>query len=500
MTNILLRNIGDIWDKSEKRVTDKGSQNIINMAACRGISLARPGNVVIFPRIPHLDEYMVHVGEFLLPTAKKEDQFKHMQSALMSVDLPVGDAATEDYIDSPTLQDQALKAILNQAILDPYVDGERAGAFAEAFNCHYQDDFHPLFLGIRNKVIFHEFCQKASIPTIPNSVAAGRNGDYLNQCDDIFQAIESIFEKGYPSVMIRQAMAAGGIGNARIDKVGGHSYRTGRGKLLLEGKAALKDWLVNDFYRTSLSPGMMVAPYFGEGISLSGMVEIRDGKDLYVPYVAQEVLNEAGTSFMGAKIENNLPQELIDQAKTILKRAGEVMQAQGIQNGILQMDMRTVEGQVCGVESNAMRKTAVIELFQIMSKSKHWVEEGAERLNEGKQRAFMSVEHIPVSQAFENTVKEKGFNEAFNEFRVISPEQYRQFSKLDYQGEPLDIGTFLHACTPPHFITKQMNIGLITADEAIRPKRGQSSVEPIDSELARLNLDQKWDLVKSVFQ
>jgi len=145
MATLLLRNIGDIWDKSKKRVTEKASQNIINMAACRGISLFKAGQKVIFPRVEGLESYTRHVAEFLMPNASDEEQVAYMSSALIPVDLNTGDATSEDYIDSPTLMSESVRAFIADHTLDPYVDGERAKAFAETFGCHYETNFHELF-------------------------------------------------------------------------------------------------------------------------------------------------------------------------------------------------------------------------------------------------------------------------------------------------------------------------------------------------------------------
>lgn len=454
---------------------------------------------MIFPHQPGIESYIEHVADFLMPEKSKEEQLQHMKEMVIPVKLEVGDATSEDYLDSYDWDNATLKSFLAGSQLEAYVDGQRAGAFAQKMNCDYPSKFHELFFRVKNKVHFHHFCEEFGLPTIPDSIAAGMEGNYEAQCKDIFEAIQSIFKKGYSAVMIRQAIAAGGIGNARIDKIGEKAYKVARAKNTLNGDEALFSWLHDEFHKKSRYPGMMVAPFFGEGTSISGIVEVLEDGEILVPYLGQELLNAAGTSFQGVKIDNDLPEQVIQEGVDMLYKLGEALKRYNITPGRLQMDMRTVNGKVCAVESNAMRKTAVIELSEIMAESKDWIREGAKRLKNRDQKAFVAAEHTKVNDDFRKAIEEKGFYEAFNQFRRLTPEQVRAHLDENYEGEDLDLGVILHASTPPHFFDEQMYVGFIIADKAIRPKLGEPEIKPLDGPLEKLNLDEKWDLMKKVF-
>ncbi len=497
---LLLRNVGDIWDLSgDKRVTAKKDQDIINMASCRGISLLKDDSKLIFPHQDGIESYIEHVADYLMPGQAKAVQMKQMNSKLIPVKLKVGDATSEDYLDSDSINDTQ-KAMIHGGQLDPYVDGERAKRFAQAFECEYSAEFHDLFYKVRNKVDFHHFCQKYSLPTIPDSIGAGLEGGHEKQCQDIARAMKQIFEKGYPSVMIRQATAAGGIGNARINRIGGSTYEVARSKTVFRSEEELLNWLLDSFHKNSRTPGMMVAPFFGDGVSLSGIVEIMPNGEILVPYIAQEVLDVQGTSFQGAKIDNKLPKDYLNQAMALLSQAAMALKKEGVTQGRLQMDMRTVGGTVCAVESNSLRKTAVIEMFQILSNSANWIHEGAQRLRDGRQKSFISVEHVPVSDDFQQSVEELGFHAAFNQFRILSKQRSKEYLGSDVDETLRDIGVLMHASIPPHYVDGRMNIGLIVSDEAIRTALGSTSIQRLPNQIARLSLEEKWTMVKSVFQ
>lgn len=497
---LLFRNVGDIWDKSEgKRVTDKRSQDIINMASCRGISFAKDGNKIIFPHQPDIEAYLDHVADFLLPGETKEKQKAYIDSVVIPAKLPVGDATSEDYLEAKNLLEPGIKAMIEGSHLEPYVDGEGAAAFAQTFGCHYESEFHKLFFKMRNKVHFHHFCEQNGLPTIPESIAAGLTGDYIQQCQNILEAILILFEKGHNRVMIRQATAAGGIGNARIDKLGQNSYHISRVEKSFDSDQALLIWIHDVFHKTSRTPGMMVAPFFPEGPSLSGTVVIRENGEVVVPYVAQEMIDSEGTSFNGVKVSNDFPEDWVRQTIDLLTRAGKALRDNGVKQGFFQIDTRMVNGQLRMVESNAMRKTAVIELVQIMTDSADWIQECKQRLNDRDQKAFIGAEHTPISDAFHSAIEKGGFHQAFNEFRILSPEQAREHFGVNAGEQPVDIGVFLHASTPPHVLDGKHHTGFIIADKAIRPKLGEKGIQPLCDPLAKLSLEEKWELMKKVF-
>ncbi len=133
-SKLLLRNVGDIWDKSgNKRVTGKRDQDIINMASCRGLSVAKNGTRVIFPQQEGIESYIEHVADFLMPGKEKKEQMAYMNSVLIPAKLLVGDATSEDYLESPSLADKEVQLSLKNCELEPYVDGERVEQFAKVF-------------------------------------------------------------------------------------------------------------------------------------------------------------------------------------------------------------------------------------------------------------------------------------------------------------------------------------------------------------------------------
>lgn len=479
MNNILLlRNPGDALSEG---ITDPNAHSILYAITCRALSLLKPGQKIIFPKQGGIESYLEHVAEFLMPMQDLKTRISHLKAMLIPVPLKKEDVTSKDYLQS---LDSIVTNTLNDHKLEPYVDGSSARTFAQELGCEYPDTFHETLSNIRHKVHFHHFCEKNGLPTIPDSIVAGMEEKHSHQCESIFGAIQALFKKGYSTLMLRQAIAAGGIGNVKIERVKGDDYHVIGYEKTFRSDQDLMRWLSEEFHLAVNPAGMMVAPYFSEGISLSGLAEIRENGEVLVPYLAQEMLNDEGTSFQGVRIDNGLPENIAKQAIEMLQKAGEVLCEQGA-IGRLQMDMRTVNGRVCGVESNSLRKTAVIEMGEIMTQSEDWIAAGHERLKARRQRAFIGVDHFPISQTLAERIQKKGFYDAFNEIRMV---------------EGQDIGLLLHCALPLHFLNGKPHIGLMMADEAIRPRRGAKRVEALSDKLSQLTLDEKWDLVKQVFQ
>lgn len=476
---LLLRNPGDALSEG---ITDPNAKSILYAITCRALSLLKPGQKIVFPKQEKgFETYLEHVAEFLMPIQDHEKRTKQLQERLFPVNLKKQSVTSKDYLNS--LQPEMAEA-LNGLKLEPYVDGEPARTVAKRLIGEYPERFHETLSSIRHKVHFHHFCVESGLPAIPGSIAAGMEEKHSAQCHSIFQAMQTLFNHGHPCLILRQAIAAGGIGNVRIERLRGDDYHILGHEKTFGSDQGLLHWLTNEFHLAVNPAGMMVAPFYGDGISLSGIAEIREDGKVLVPYLAQEMLNEDGTSFQGVRLDNSLPEDIASQAIDLLRRAGETLKEQGAV-GRLQMDMRTVEGRVCAVESNSLRKTAVIEMCEIMAQSDDWITEGHERLKAGKQIPFIGVDHFPISQTFANHIQKVGFYKAFNEIRMHQEQ---------------DIGVMLHSAIPLHFLNDKPHIGMICSDEAIRPALGKNKVEPLPESLQKLSLDEKWAMVKGVFQ
>lgn len=497
-------NVGDVW---EVRVLDDGKQAIINAVATRGLSGKAPGVLRFSPRGAFGEGYLRHVAEFLRTTVDT------LRAELLDLDLPVGDTQGVDFAAAIEIHpdvDNILGRIRGK-VLDVYVDGDQAAKLAERLGMVYDRDSrcHDLLMHMRDKAQFHRYCEKAGAETIPGTVISGRLSDeperldsHEARCDDIVESIVHIFdETNCDAVMVRKTMAGGGIGNAKICKKGGKFFAKGKEF----SQPELVEWVRDEFNEEANDRGVIIAPYH-DGISISGLIRIKDG-EVELPYIAREILDEEGTGFQGVEVNPNaLDPRIVNQGVALLTKVGQQLMKDGLTNGLVQMDMRYSEQKekVYPAESNAMRKTGVIEMVSIVTRrllggAVDWIAEAAKKLKEDNVDAFIGVDHFAVGEEFTTAAETHGFDKAFNAYRFVGREELRQVCENEAEVEAIldgapciDLGLAMHSTIPLHRLDGVPHMGLIVSEKTIRDGGKQNSLDQLD-------LQQRYRLAQIVF-
>jgi hypothetical protein len=481
-------NVGDVWDN---RVTDAASLKVIGPVAGRGV--ARPLDVtgrVVIPETNNRD-HLDHVAQFLFP-GNLAAQIAFVGERVRRVTLPVGDTATADY-----------KAVLGRGTyegfeLDPYVDKESAAELAEHIGAYYdfENRCNPIVYALKDKWQFQEFLLRAGVNHVPYSRVGGREQDeHLDRCKDVVAVIEDVIqESGRNKLMIRQTVAGGGIGNAVVEKKPAGNYIV-KVEGCDEGKDIginLLNWLVETFNPKTNEAGILVAPYYS-GTSISSTIEIRGGRAT-IPYVAKEMLNEAGTGFQGAIIDpDDLDAGIVEKAEFVLMKMANELIDQGVDSVDVQVDMRYARDtdEVYPVESNAMRRTATKDMADIVAGAVH----------EGHAKGFAGVDHLRVSPVIADRLAKPGaFPHVLKRTLNVSRALVEQALGVDRArailngSDGVDLNDFAVSPIAPHELNGT-RMGLIISQSPMRVVQNPANLGVV----VQMTVGERFEVAKVAF-